>query len=89
MRARWTAHAEASLAEREIERGEAERAITAADRTVPGHGGRLVLLRRFHDPLLQAPMLLCVVAEDHADELVIVTVYKTSKLDKYLERGAP
>lgn len=31
-------------------------------------------------------MLLCVVTED--DEVVIVTVYKTSKIEKYLQRGA-
>ena len=46
---RWTAHAVANLTDREIERDEAERTIAAPDRTVPGHGGRQVLLRKFHD----------------------------------------
>jgi len=86
---RWTAHAVASLADREIDRGEAERAIAAPDRTIPGQRGRQVLLRRFDDPILRQLMLLCVVIEDRADEQVVVTVYKTSRLDKYLERGTP
>jgi hypothetical protein len=86
---RWTAHAVASLTDREIERDEAERAIAAPDRTVSGHGRRQVLLRKYHDAVLGQPMLLCVVIEDQSEERVVLTVYKTSKLDKYLERGAP
>jgi len=86
---RWTAHALASLAEREIDRAEADRTVAVPDRITAGHGGRQLLLRRYQDALLQQPMLLCVVAEDQPAELVIVTLYKTSKLDKYLERSAP
>jgi hypothetical protein len=82
-------HALANLAEREIDRAEAERAIAEPDRTAPGHGGRLMLLRRYEDRALHQDMLLCVVAEDRADERVIVTLYKTSKLDKYLQRSSP
>lgn len=86
---RWTAHAVASLAGREIDRDEAERALAAPDRSVHGHGGRQILLRRFDDPVLAQPMLLCVVTEDRPEERVVVTVYKTSRLARYPERGAP
>lgn len=85
---RWTVHAAASLTDREIERDEAERTIAAPDRTVPAPGGGQVLLRKFHDAVRGQPMLLCVAVDDQSDERVVVTVYKTSKLDKYLERGA-
>jgi hypothetical protein len=33
-------------------------------------------------------MALCVVLEKHGAETVVVTVYKSSKLDKYLKGGA-
>jgi len=86
---RWTAHALASLAEREIDRAEADRAIAAPDRTIPGREGRQVLVRRFDDPVLRQPMLVCVVIDEDPDERVVVTVYKTSKLSKYLGGDAP
>jgi hypothetical protein len=86
---RWSTHALANLAEREIDRAEAERALAAPDRVTLGHGGRQLLLRRYDDPLLRQPMLLCVVVEDTPGGPVVVTVYKTSKLDKYLQRGTP
>lgn len=86
---RWSAHAPANLAEREIDRAEAERALAAPERVALGRGGRQLLLRRYDDRLLGQPMLLCVIVEDRPDERVVVTVYKTSRFDKYLERGAP
>jgi len=86
---RWTAHALASLVAREINRDEAERTIAFPDRKLPGHGARQLLLRRFDDPVLHQSMLLCIVLEEQVDERVIVTVYKTSRFDKYLGRGAP
>ena len=84
---RWTSHAESSLRDREIERAEAERAIAAPDRRIAGRGARTVLVRRYDDRILGQPVALCVVVEDSADETVIITVYKSSKLDKYLEGG--
>lgn len=34
-------------------------------------------------------MCLCVVLEEQADEMVVVTAFKTSKLDKYLGEPQP
>ncbi len=86
---RWTAHAEASLREREVDRREAERALTAPDHRVPSRGGREVLVRRYDDAALAQPMVVCVVVEERSDETVVVTVYKSSKLDKYSGGGTP
>jgi hypothetical protein len=87
-RVRWTAHAEASLRDREIDRTEAQHTIDAPDRRIASRGGRTVLARRYDDPVLGQPMALCVVLEEHGAETVVVTVYKSSKLDKYLKGGA-
>lgn len=82
---RWTRHAEGSLRDREIDRAEAERAIREPDRTTPGRGKREIRIRKFYDQVLRYPMLLCVIVEDLPSEYVVVTLYKTSRFDKYLK----
>jgi hypothetical protein len=88
-RVRWTAHAEASLRDRDIDRSEAERALDAPDRRLPSRGARTVLVRRYDDLLLGQPMALCVVIEERVDETVVITAYKSSKLEKYLKGETP
>lgn len=84
-RIRWTRHALDGLTEREINQDDVERAIHEPTATVAGHGNRTVRLRRFHDPVLGQEMLSCVVTEEHEEELVVVTIYKTSRVGKYLK----
>ena len=50
---------------------------------------RRVCMRRYFDAPLGRPMLLRVVVEDAGSERVVVTVYKTSKLTKYLKGLTP
>ena len=85
---RWTAHAEKSLRDREIERAEAARALEAPQRRIESRGGREIRVRRYDDRVLSRAMALCVVVEERVEETVVLTVYKSSKLDKYLEGGA-
>ena len=80
---RWTRHALEALAEREIDREEAERALSGSTPTLPGLGNRTVHMHKYHDGVLNQEMLLCVVTEDDGDEVIIVTLYKTSKIEKY------
>jgi hypothetical protein len=84
---RWTPHALEALAEREIDREEGERAIHEPTATGAGLGNRTVLLRRYYDHVLDQEKPLCVVTEDQGDEIVLVTLYKTSKFEKYLKGG--
>ena len=41
-------------------------------------------VRRYRDRVLDQDMLLCLVIEETMEETVVVTVFKTSQLDKYL-----
>ena len=84
---RWTRHALEALAEREIDREEAERTLTGPTSTLPGLGNRTVHVHKYHDRVLDQKMLLCVVTEDHGDEVVIVTIYKTSKIESTSEEA--
>jgi hypothetical protein len=87
-RIRWTAHAEASLRDREIQRVEVERALAAPDHRSASRGARQILVRKYEDTVLNQPMVLCVVVEERPEETLVVTIYKSSKLEKYLPGGA-
>jgi hypothetical protein len=80
---RWTTHAQVKTANREIERVEAEMAVRQPDATAPAGPQRQFHQRRYFDPTLQAEMLLRVLVEETDAELVVVTLYKTSKFKKY------
>ena len=80
---RWTQHAVQELARREVSREEAEQTLAAPDRIVPGKPPRVIYQRRYQDALLGEEMLLRLVVEETEMELVVVTLYKTSKIRKY------
>jgi hypothetical protein len=82
---RWSYHALNNLADRELDRAEADKTLENPDFELPGKGSRLVLMRRYFDQFLQQEMLLRIVVEDTATERVVVTVYKTSQIEKYLK----
>lgn len=82
---RWTIHALENLEAREIPRSEAEKTLKAPEFDLPGQSSRRVFMRRYFDDILQQKMLLRLVIEDTPAERVVVTVYKTSQINKYLK----
>ena len=86
---RWTQHAVRNLTDREIDRTEADKTLATPELIAPGQPPRQVLMRRFVDRLLQQEMLLRIVVEETASERIVVTVYKTAQLSKYLKGQSP
>ncbi len=86
---RWTDHARQNLRDREIPPTEADKTLTDPELVVHGQVPRTVFMRRYHDSILGKEMLLRVVVEDTLTERVVVTVYKTSQVRKYMPGGAP
>jgi hypothetical protein len=86
---RWSPHALKNLVDREIQRDEADRTLAAPDLVAPGQPGRTVLMRRYFDQIIQREMLLRVIVEQTVDETVVVTVYKTSQIDRYTRGSEP
>jgi hypothetical protein len=82
---RWTIHATKNLVDREIDPIEAERTITDPEFVTPDPPDRMIYMRRYFDNELQQAMLLRVVIETGGTELVIVTLYKTSQINRYLK----
>jgi hypothetical protein len=81
---RFSAHAEANLVTREITRADAEAAIRQPTRREPGRPPREIVNRAYSDTVTGERMLLRVVIEETDSEIAVITLYKTSKLKKYL-----
>ena len=86
---RWSPHAIDNLADREIDREAAEKTLANPEFVGPGQLPRLVLMRRYFDQVLQQEMLLRMVVEDTSIERIVITVYKTSQIAKYLKGLGP
>ncbi len=86
---RWTSHATAKMMKREIAREEALQTLAHPEEILPGLGGRSIYQRRYNDTALGQPMLLRLVVEETAEELVVVTLYRTSKPVRYQKDAEP
>ena len=75
------------MADRDIDRREAELTLDAPELTLREEGERRIHMRRYVDSLLGQTMLLRVVVEETSTEIVVVTLYKTSRIARYL--GGP
>ena len=82
---RWTQHAQRELGRREVDQSEAESAVREPDSVVPAQPPRKIFQKAYSDGILGREMLVRVVVEETESELVVVTLYKTSKLRKYSE----
>lgn len=85
---RWTEHALKKCTRRRIDTETAIRTIAQPDSIVMVSASRSFRQRRYFDGVLGAEMLMRVLVEESDLEIVVVTVYITSKLRKYGEDGA-
>lgn len=81
---RFSPHAEANLKAREIAREEAEETIRHPARRDSARAPREIVSRPYWDTVTGETMLLRAVIEETEAEIAVVTLYKTSKLKKYL-----
>ena len=86
---RWTDHALQNLTDSEIERDNPEQTVEQPIWIIPDPPDRQIWMRRYFDSHLQQEMLLRVVVEEMATEIVIVTLYKTSQFRRYLKGLQP
>ena len=78
-------HTVQNLSERKIPLKEVEKTLQQPEYIVDGYDGRKVFMRKYHDERLEQEMLLRVVVEEYPTELIVVTVYKTSQIERYLK----
>jgi hypothetical protein len=81
---RWSPHAEERLAAREVEETDVHLTIVDPEFVVQGVPPRRIHMRRFVNADSGKAMLLRVIIEETPIELVVLTVYRTTKVRKYL-----
>lgn len=81
---RWSDHALSNLRDRHIDRQDAERVLERPTTVAEGRWGRKLLMGVCLDRDLGERMLLRIVVEEGDEETVVVTLYKTSRIGKYL-----
>ncbi len=82
---RFPPHTAQNLHDREIALEEVEQTLQKPEFVAPTAEGRQVYMRRYRDSILNQEMLLRVIVEETQTELIIVTVYKTSRIQRYLK----
>jgi len=86
---RWSAHALKNLSDREIPRAEAEKTLADPEAVSPASSSRQFSMRRYFDERFQREMLVRALVGETAEERVVITVYITSKIGKYMREAAP
>ena len=86
---RWSPHALERLAEHELADDDVRLTIVAPEFVVPSRPSRRIHMRRYTDAALEQDMLVRVAIEETPTEIVVLTVYRTSKLRKYLRGLVP
>ena len=56
---------------------------------VPGAPPRQIFMRRYMDIRFGQEMLVRAVVEERADEVLVITVYITSQIGKYMKGATP
>jgi hypothetical protein len=84
---RWSAHALKSLRERENPSEEVERTLAKPEAVIESRFPRTFLMRRYFDARLGQQMLLRVLIEETPNERVVITIYSTSKIERYMKKA--
>ena len=79
---RFSPHAEKNLVAREISRAEAAATVRQPNHREPSRAPREVVSRGYSDTVTGETMLLRAIIEETEDEILVITLYKTSKLKK-------
>lgn len=80
-----TEHAEYEMKRRQVPLNLVHRVVEDPDQIVPSRKGRLIYQSRYFDEQEGKEMLLRVVLDIEGDDFWVVTVYKTSKIERYWE----
>ncbi|MBM2815440.1 MAG: hypothetical protein HW421_2202 [Ignavibacteria bacterium] len=80
-----TEHASKNILEREISIEVMYDTINNPDSKLIQEDNRFIYMKLYFDEVLIEDMLLRVVLEEEINEITVVTIYKTSKIKKYIK----
>ena len=78
-----TSHAEEQLDVRKIPKEIVLDTVRNPQQQTPTHGGRQIRQSQYFDPAEGKVMLIRVIIEHQDEDLLVVSVYKTSRIEKY------
>ncbi len=78
-------HADERIKKREISHDDVVETINHPDKIEPSWENRSIYMRIIFDKDLEQKMLIRVAVEEKPDEILVISVYKTSKIAKYLK----
>ncbi len=79
----FSEHALFELEFRKINKEEVERLIEHPMQKLPAKKNRIIMQKRYNDDIKNKEMLLRVIGEALENIFHVITVYKTSKIEKY------
>ena len=84
----YSIHAEVQIAKRRVPREVLSEVIHEPQQRTRGRRGRQIHQSRYYDPVEGKEMVLRVVLEVRGEDAHVVTLYKSSRIDKYWGREA-
>lgn len=84
---RFTFHAEEQMLVRELPRDVVLDTIENPQQRVATRTRRLIYQSQYFDPVEQRVMLIRAIVEADGGDLIVISVYKTSKIEKYWLRA--
>jgi hypothetical protein len=79
----FSEHALFEMEFRKIDKEEVERLIEHPMQKLPAKKNRIIMQKRYIDDMKHKEMLLRVIGEELENTFHVITVYKTSKIEKY------
>lgn len=82
-----TGHAMFEANRRNISEEFIKSVVESPQQKLPSKRGRVIVQNKYFDETEAKEMILRVVGTDSTEEFKVITVYKTSKVDKYWKKG--
>jgi len=76
-------HARFEIQRRAIEETEIVAVINRPQQVIPSKKGRIIFQSKYFDNMEQKEMLLRVIGNESSEGFIVITAYKTSKIEKY------
>lgn len=71
---------------RKIKKGDVEHLIKQPMQKIHSKKNRIIIQGRYNDDIENKEMLLRIIGEESEDAFHVITVYKTSKIEKYWKK---
>ena len=82
-----TEHAQFEASRRNIPEELIKSAVETPQQKLSSRKGRVIVQNKYFDEVENKEMILRIVGTESAGEFKVITVYKTSKIDKYWKKG--